>query len=77
MSARNGLLPAERRLEVLFRAIIQAWTSSQNALGTYEKRVGQCESWEEKCKDHNLGRTSSGTQIGQFQESPFFSISLG
>ena len=28
-----------------------------------------------KCKDHSLGRTSSGAQIGQFQESPLLSIS--
>ena len=29
-----------------------------------------------KCKDHSLGRTSSEAQIGQFQESILFCISL-
>lgn len=33
-------------------------------------------SHERKNEDHSLGRTSSEAQIGQFQESPFFSISL-
>ena len=57
---------------------MQVWTSSQHlsALSEHMRKSGAEWVMGGKCKDHSLGRTSSEAQIGQFQESTLFCISL-